>query len=313
MSSFPLVSVVMPSLNQAEFIRDSLDSVLNQDYAPLELIVVDGRSTDGTVDILRSYGDRLRWVSESDGGQTPAINKGFRMATGEIIGWLNADDLYLPGAVRTGVDFLARNRNADLVYGDADHIDRDGRFIAPYPTEPFSVSRLKETCFICQPAVFFRRRVFDRVGFLDEYYTSAMDYDYWVRVAQRSEVAYFPVRLAQSRLHPEAKTFRLRLEHQRLSVEVVKRHFGLVPPSWLCVYASAVVEPWLPRRNRWQRACFMVAVTMVAGFESVRLNHGLPRGALGQWRAWLTRKLHEKTVVARGTPIPGSSIRQDDQ
>lgn len=309
----PRVSVVMPSLNQAEFIRDAIDSVLNQDYAPIELIVVDGRSTDGTVEILRSYGDRLRWVSESDGGQTPAINKGFRMATGEIIGWLNADDLYLPGAVRTGVEFLARHESADLVYGDADHIDRDGRFIAPYPTEPFSLARLQQTCFICQPAVFFRRRVFDRVGLLDEHFSSAMDYEYWVRIAQRSEIGYCPVRLAQSRLHREAKTFRLRLEHQRLSVEVVKRHFGGVPPSWLCAYATAVVERWLPRRTRWQRACFMVAVSLVAGFESVRLNHGLPRGAGPQWWAWLTRKLRGETGAGRRIRLLGSRVRQDDR
>jgi glycosyltransferase involved in cell wall biosynthesis len=299
MPSSPLVSVVMPSLNQAEFIRGSIDSVLNQDYAPIELIVIDGRSTDGTIDILASYGDRLRWVSEADGGQTHAVNKGFRMATGEVIGWLNADDLYLPGAVRTGVEFLARHLRVDLVYGDADHIDRDGRFLAPYPTEPFDVSRLQQTCFICQPAVFFRRRVFDRVGLLDEHFSSAMDYEYWVRVAQQSEIAYCPIRLAQSRLHRESKTFRLRLEHQRLSLEVVKRHFGVVPPSWLCAYASAVVEPRLPRRTRWQRAGFMIAVSLVAGLESVRVNHGLPRGAWRQWRAWLTRKLRGETGVAR--------------
>jgi glycosyltransferase involved in cell wall biosynthesis len=303
MSPRPLVSVVMPSLDQAQFIRDSIDSVLTQDYAPIELIVVDGRSTDGTIDILRSYGSHLRWVSEADGGQTPAINKGFRMATGEIIGWLNADDLYLPGAVRIGVDFLTRIASADLIYGDADHIDREGRFIAPYPTEPFSVSRLQETCFICQPAVFFRRRVLDRVGFLDEYFSSAMDYDYWVRIARRCEVRYVPIRFAQSRLHAQAKTFRLRLEHLRFSVEVVRRHFGLVPPSWLCAYASAVVDPWLSRRTHWQRACFLIAVTLVAGFQSVCFNHRLPGGALSQWWAWLTRKLQRETAAARGAKL----------
>jgi glycosyltransferase involved in cell wall biosynthesis len=305
MPSRPLVSIVMPSLNQAHFIRSAIDSVLNQDYAPIELVVVDGRSADGTVDILKSYGNGLRWVSESDGGQTPAINRGFRMATGEIIGWLNADDLYLPGAVRTGVDFLVRNPGADLVYGDADHIDRDGRFMASYPTEPFRAARLQETCFICQPAVFFRRRVFGRVGFLDEYFSSAMDYDYWVRIAKRCEIAYLPIRLAQSRLHPEAKTFRLRLEHQRLSVEVARRHFGSVPPSWLCAYASAVVEPWLPHRTGWQRALRLIAVTLIAGFQSLRFNHGMPDGAMRQWLAWLARKLQRQEVVARGMALLG--------
>jgi glycosyltransferase involved in cell wall biosynthesis len=284
----------MPSLNQAEFVRDSIDSVLAQDYAPIELIVVDGRSTDGTVDILRSYGDRLRWVSEPDGGQTPAINKGFRMARGEVIGWLNADDLYLPGAVRTGVEYLEAHPEVDLVYGAADHIDGAGRVIAPYPTEPFNLARLRETCFICQPAVFFRRRVFERDGFLDEHYNSSMDYEYWVRIAHQGTVAYHPVRLAQSRLHPGAKTLRLRVEHQRLSVELVKRHFGSVPPSWLCAYAGARVERWLPRRTRSQRACFLAAVTLVSLWESLKVNHGVPKGAVRDWCAWLARTLRRR-------------------
>jgi glycosyltransferase involved in cell wall biosynthesis len=313
MAARPLVSVVMPSLNQADFIRSSIDSVLNQDYAPIELIVVDGRSSDGTVDILKCYGARLRWVSEEDGGQTPAINKGFRMATGAIIGWLNADDLYLPGAVRTGVEFLSRRESADLVYGDADHIDRDGRFIAPYPTEPFSLSRLQQTCFICQPAVFFRRRVFDRVGLLDEYFSSAMDYEYWVRIARRCEIAYCPIRLARSRLHREAKTIRLRLEHQRLAIEVVRRHFGEVPASWLCAYANAVVEPWLPRRTRWQRVSFMAAISLIAAFASVRFNHRLPPRALRQWLAWLARKFQGEAEVGRVIRLLGSRSRRDDR
>lgn len=291
----PSVSVVMPSLNQAGFIRQSIESVLRQEYGgAIELIVVDGRSTDGTIEILRSYGQRIRWVSEPDGGQTPAINKGFRMATGEIIGWLNADDLYLPGAVSAGVDYLEAHRDIDLVYGDADHIDGDGAVVAPYPTESFSLARLRETCFICQPAVFFRRRIFDRVGFLDEHYNSSMDYEYWVRIARHGSIAYHPVRLAQSRLHPGAKTSRLRLEHQRLSIELVKQHFGSVPPSWLCAYAGAVVERWLPRRTRWQRACFLAAVTLVSVWESLRVNHGVPKGAVRAWRQWLGRARHRR-------------------
>lgn len=296
MLSRPLASIVMPSLNQGEFIRRSIDSVLGQDYAPVELIVIDGGSTDSTVDILRTYGDRIRWVSEPDGGQTPAINKGFRMTTGEIIGWVNADDLYLPGALSTGVDYLEAHPDVDLVYGAADHIDGDGRFMAPYPTEPFSLARLRETCFICQPAVFFRRRVFEEVGYLDEHYNSSMDYEYWVRIAQRGTIAYHPVRLAQSRLHPGAKTLRLRLEHQRLSIELVKRHFGSVPPSWLCAYAGAFVEHWLPQRTPWQRRCFLAAVTLVSLWESVRVNRGVPRGAFGDWRQWLIRTVRQRDV-----------------
>lgn len=298
MSSGPLVSVVMPSLNQAEFIRRAIESVLSQAYRPIEVIVVDGVSTDGTPEILGAYSRRIRWVSEPDKGQTPAINKGFRMAAGEVIGWLNADDLYLSGAVQAAVTYLMAHPDIDLLYGDADHIDVEGRIIDRYPTESFSIDRLRETCFICQPAVFFRRRVFDLAGLLDENLNCSMDYDYWIRIAKQARVAYLPVRLAQSRLHVGAKTLRLRSEHQRASMEIVKRHFGSVPASWLCAYATAVVERRVPRRTRWQRVCFGGAVTLLSAWESIRINRGLPRGSVRAWLAWLLRRVpHQQSSV----------------
>ena len=263
-ATLPLVSVVMPSLNQRRFIETAIDSVLTQNYRPLELVVIDGRSTDGTQEALRRYGDRVRWVSEPDHGQVHALNKGFQMAKGELIGWLNADDAYLPGAISAAAAYLLEQPEVDLVYGDGDHIDETGRAIGPYPTEPFSLARLRETCFICQPATLFRRRLFDTVGLLDERLNCSMDYDYWVRIAKRGRVAYLPHRLAQSRLHPAAKTARLQREHQRASIEVVRRYFGSVPASWLCAYATAVVEPWVPSRHGWQRVCFAGGVTVVA-------------------------------------------------
>jgi glycosyltransferase involved in cell wall biosynthesis len=288
-TQFPPVSVVTPSLNQAAFIKATIDSVLAQNYQPIEIVIVDGQSTDGTLAILHGYGTRVRWVSGSDAGQTPAINKGFRMATGEIIGWLNADDLYLPGAVAQAVAFLKSHPAVDLVYGDADHIDEGGRVIAPYPTEPFRWQRLHETCFICQPAVFFRRRVFDVVGFLDERLNCSMDYDYWIRIAQHCAMGYIPERLAQSRLHAGAKTARFRIEHQRASIDIVKRHFDTVPASWLCAYATAVVERWVPRRTVWQKRCFAWLVTAVSIWESLRINRGVPRRALSEWIRWIRR------------------------
>src|SRR5262245_55495613 len=210
MADLPRVSVVMPSLNQGRFIRTAIDSVLDQKYPDLELLVIDGQSTDDTLAVLRSYGDRIRWVSEPDAGQVPALNKGFRMASGEVIGWLNADDLYVAGAVAAAVAYLEQDPEVDLVYGDADHIDEAGADLAPYPTEPFSFARLRYTCYICQPAAFFRRRVLDTVGLLDERLNCSMDYDYWIRIAQHGQVGYLSTRLAQSRLHPAAKTSLLR-------------------------------------------------------------------------------------------------------
>jgi glycosyltransferase involved in cell wall biosynthesis len=283
------VSIVTPSLNQAPFLGAAIESVLSQDYPRIEYLVVDGGSTDGTVDILRGHGGRLRWLSEPDAGQTAAVNKGFRLTTGEIIGWLNSDDLYVPGAVRAAVTYLDQHPDIDVVYGDADHIDGAGRIVDAYPTEPFDLGRLRETCFICQPAAFFRRRLIDRVGLLDESLYCGMDYEFWIRAGRRGRLGYLPVRLALSRLHSGAKTVREYALHQRTSIEIVRRHFGRVPASWLCAYAGAVVAPWAPRRTALGRGLYLAAVSMLSVWLSWRINHGLPPGALGQWWSWLRR------------------------
>ena len=127
----PLVSIVTPSFNQAAFLRRTIDSVLGQDYPHIEYIVIDGGSTDGSVEILRSYGERVRWVSEPDRGQSDAINKGFARCRGTIRGYLNSDDVLWPGAVRTVVAHFADQRDWDLIYGNAYHIDADDRILGP--------------------------------------------------------------------------------------------------------------------------------------------------------------------------------------
>ncbi len=160
------VSIITPSLNQADFIERSIQSVLGQQWSPLEHIVVDGGSTDGTLDILEKYNGQLRWVSEPDKGQSDAVNKGIRTATGDVIGWLNSDDIYYPGAVKLAVEFLTAHPELDAVYGLANYIGADDSVIDTYPTEPWYFPRLKEVCFICQPALFLRRSVFERHGWL---------------------------------------------------------------------------------------------------------------------------------------------------
>src|SRR5689334_11566829 len=141
----PLVSIITPSLNQAAFIESAIDSVLTQDYPKIEYIVIDGGSTDGTLDILRRYGDRVRWLSEPDAGQSDAIDKGVRLTHGEILAWLNADDAYLPGAVSLAVAAFAEDPARALVYGDAQDIDIHGHVIGPSrQIEPWSMRRLLE-------------------------------------------------------------------------------------------------------------------------------------------------------------------------
>lgn len=208
--SLPLVSIVTPSLNQGSFIRETIESVLSQAYPNLEYWVVDGGSTDETLEILRSYGERLRWVSEPDGGQSQAVNKGWRHAKGEILGWVNADDLLVPGAVRRAVDVLLAQPNLAGVYGDCSYIDAAGKVLRPYPTREFDYGILvRETeDFIPQPAVFLRRGVASRVGFLDETLHYVMDYDLWLRMGMYGAFAYLPQPMACLRLHQNAKTLR---------------------------------------------------------------------------------------------------------
>jgi glycosyltransferase involved in cell wall biosynthesis len=283
------VSVVTPSLNQAPFLETAIESVLGQDYPEIDYLVVDGGSADGTLDILRRHAGRLRWLSEPDRGQTAAVNKGFRLTSGEVIGWLNSDDLYLPGAVRAAVSYLDEHPDIDVVYGDADHIDGDGRIVEAYPTEPFDLGRLRETCFICQPAAFFRRRLIDRVGLLDESLYCGMDYEFCIRAGREGRIGYLPVRLALSRLHSGAKTVREYALHQRTSMDIVHRHFGGVPASWLCAYAGALVAPWVSRRTALGRGLYVAAVSLLSIWVSWRINRGLPPGALGQWWSWIRR------------------------
>lgn len=204
----PLVSIVTPSLNQGEFIEDTIRSVLGQDYMDIEYLVVDGGSRDGTIDILRQHGDALRWTSGPDGGQSDAINRGLLATSGEILAWLNADDRYLPGAVRAAAEAFLEDPTLDLVYGMADFIDRSGAPLGPCRhVAPWDLSRLVQRVnFIVQPAVFFRRAAFEAVGGLNADLHYVMDYDLWIRLGSRGHVRYLPRVLAEVRVHAATKT-----------------------------------------------------------------------------------------------------------
>ncbi len=221
----PLVSIVTPSYNQGRFLRRTIESVLGQDYPRIEYVVFDGGSTDESLDILHSYGDRFSWRSEPDGGQAHAINKGIRQARGDILAYLNSDDVLLPGAIATVVAHFQRQPDSDLVYGNANWIDENDRVLGAYPTAPYNFERLLQDCFICQPAAFWRRGVTERVGLFDETLHYAMDYDYWMRIDRAGGILTPTLDfLASSRVHAQTKTLSARLKVYHEILAVSRRH-----------------------------------------------------------------------------------------
>ena len=208
MKTLPLVTVVTPSFNQASFLEETINSVLNQTYPNIEYIIIDGGSSDGSLEIIKKYASRLaHWVSEKDRGQTDAINKGFALAKGEVLAWLNSDDTLLPNAIEEAVAFLSENPDAGMVYGDANYIDEKSKVIGKFPAAETDLPRLRRGyVHIPQQASFFRKSLWEKVGPLDPEFFFAMDYDLWVRLAERTELKYLPRIWANFRLHADAKT-----------------------------------------------------------------------------------------------------------
>ena len=282
MSEVPLVSVVTPSLNHGRFIRETIESVLTQSYPRIEYLVMDGGSTDETVEILTSYGQRFAWVSERDSGQTQAINKGWRRARGAILAYLNSDDTYLPGAVQRAVEAFAAHPDAGAVYGEGYHVDEGGRVIERYPTEPFDMARLAETCFISQPTVFLRRDVVERLGYLDESRRYCMDYDLWIRVAHVARFVHVPAYLANTRVHSATVTDALRGPVHAEILDTVYRHFGRVSSQWVYGYARAVLQPH-PRGTRQADLRYAVRLVGLSLRTFARYRSPVPRS---EWRLW---------------------------
>jgi glycosyltransferase involved in cell wall biosynthesis len=203
----PLVSIVTPSYNQAAFIEQTLLSVLNQDYPNIEYMVIDGGSTDGSPAIIERYADRLSyWVSEPDRGHPDAVNKGFRRANGDILAFLNSDDLYMAGAVRQAVEALQDHPEAGMVYGDGYLVDSGGQLLDPHYYRTFSLLELLCNDVLLQPTVFMRREIFDQVGGLEEEYPLVFDHVLWIRFAAIAPIVHVPSFWAVERTHLDAKT-----------------------------------------------------------------------------------------------------------
>jgi len=225
--SNPLFSIVIPSFNQARFLEATLDSVLSQEGVDLEAIVFDAGSTDGSIDILRARESdpRLSWKCERDFGQAHAINKGLRAARGGILAYLNSDDVYFPGALATVAREFEAHPSTLFVYGRAHHLNEDGSYMEDYPSEPWDYDRLQWVCYLCQPAVFWRRGALDRFGFFDDSLHFAMDYEYWLRAGAHTAFRYLESSvLAGSRLHGDTKTLSQRVRVHREILSVVQKH-----------------------------------------------------------------------------------------
>ncbi len=202
----PLVSIITPSYNQARFLEDTLQSVLRQNYPHLEYIVVDGGSTDGSAEIIKRYADHLAWwVSEPDKGQADAINKGFRRAAGEIVAWLNSDDLYLPNAITEAVEVFQAHPGAGMVFGDAVSSDAEGHLLNHLPAGNLQLINLLRFQIITQPAVFMRRSLLEKVNYLDPSYHFFLDHHLWIRMAREAEIVHQERTWAVSRYHADAK------------------------------------------------------------------------------------------------------------
>jgi glycosyltransferase involved in cell wall biosynthesis len=206
----PLVSIITPSYNQAEYLEATIQSVLAQEYANLEYIIVDGGSTDGSLEIIQKYADQLAWwISEPDRGQADGINKGLRRARGEVVAWLNSDDLYLPGAIQTAVAALQADPDLGMVFGDALTIDHSGRPLNHLSFGDWGRPELMRFRIICQPAAFISRAALEEAGYLDENFHYMLDHHLWLRIASKNLVGYIPGLWAAARHHPAAKNVSL--------------------------------------------------------------------------------------------------------
>lgn len=205
---WPRISIVTPSYNQGQFIEETIRSVLLQGYPDLEYNIIDGGSTDESVEIIRKYERWISfWVSEPDSGQTNAINKGFKRSTGEIVAWLNSDDLYTAGALFTAAKAFAEQPHSAVIYGKIDAVDADTSILSHLNSRDFDLEELYRGDYIPQPASFISAEAIKKIGFLDERFQYAMDYDLWIRLGQEGAVMqYIPKTLAWFRLHDCSKS-----------------------------------------------------------------------------------------------------------
>jgi glycosyltransferase involved in cell wall biosynthesis len=252
MSDLPLVSIVTPSFNQARYLEATIQSVLAQDYARIEYLIVDGGSTDGTVAIIKKYEGRIGWwVSEQDQGQTDAINKGFTRANGQILAWLNSDDTYEPGAVSSAVNYLMDHPEVGMVYGDCNFINEEGRLIGKFGAAQTNYRLLRQGyVHIPQQTMFLRAGLWKQLGPLDPSFYFAMDYDLWTRIAAHAELKYVPQTWANFRLHTSGKTI---AADDRCWPEMIRIHYRDGGSFFSVIVAKYYIRKLIAPLWNWRR------------------------------------------------------------
>lgn len=276
-----LVSIVTPSYNQAKYLEQTMLSVFAQDYPHIEYIVIDGASTDGSVDIIKKYAEKLAyWASEKDSGQADAINKGFTRATGEIIAWLNSDDYYLPGAVSAAVKVFDENPDAVLVYGNMLAVDDNGKTFNTLNYKQFTLEDLLCFQIIGQPAVFMRRSALQKTSGLNLDFHFLLDHLLWIQLARHGRILHVEQTWASARYHPEAK-------NRAKAAEFGREAFRILD----VISQDEYLAPVLTKVNRRAHAS---AHRVDARYL---LDGGLPARALLAWfRALFS---HPPTALAR--------------
>ena len=260
-----MISFVVPTLNQGLFIHECLDSILDQGLSKgfFEVIVIDGGSADGTVDILKRHPVVTEWVSEPDLGHWDALNKGIQKSHGEWIAWINSDDFYFLGAFSKVLNFINENPDADIVYCDAEEVDENGDTIGDYLVEPWNYERLIDRCIICQPATIIRKSVFDMHGGLSAECQVAIDLEYWLRVGKKVNFVRAPIKLAASRLWAGTKS-----SNEQLSMQEDALYFGYLHGNrWSRRRIGALAEarllkafPYLSPEDRGHKRLFFYSV-----------------------------------------------------
>lgn len=238
----PGFSVIIPSFNQGRFIARTIDSVLCQDHVA-EVLVLDGGSSDETHEILAGYADRIQWWSATDKGQADAVNQGLARSRGEYIAWINSDDTYAPDAFAHVAALFADNADIGVIYGEGVHIDENDKVIEPYPTADFDQAALRDRCFLCQPATFFRRSLVTSHGGLRDNLRYCLDYEFWLRLAAAG-VAFRRTGhlLAQSRMYAANKTMSQRVHAYFETADMLIRGFGYRDGHWAENFANAAAD-----------------------------------------------------------------------